>query len=118
MNFHKGFHSYEWIRGQEYDSLVSFPAIRKIDKYIKPNYVNKITQGNLWYKLIGQFLANTDSFTKPEDWISAKVFNKSIDWIKKNRVHENIFLWIDSFDPHEPCCELLSVCIFDILSTT
>jgi arylsulfatase A-like enzyme len=27
---------------------------------------------------------------------------EAIDWLRKNRVHERVFLWLDCFDPHEP----------------
>jgi len=96
MNFHKNFHSYRWIRGQEYDSYASNPSRRNVDNYVNKNYPE------MWRKLVHQFLANTDDFEKEEDWFPAKVVGESIEWLRKNRVHKKVFLWIDSFDPHEP----------------
>ncbi|MEM2728335.1 MAG: sulfatase-like hydrolase/transferase, partial [Candidatus Bathyarchaeia archaeon] len=43
-----------------------------------------------------------DDFKSEEDYFPAKVFNEAIKWLKDNRVHKRIFLWVDCFDPHEP----------------
>ncbi len=96
MNYHRFFDCYRWIRGQEYDPYVSAPSKRDINDYVNENY----PEG--WRKRIGQFLANTDGFTEPEDWFPYKVVDEAVEWLEDNRVHERLFLWIDSFDPHEP----------------
>ncbi len=96
MNYHRYFDSYRWIRGQEYDPYVSVPSRRDINNYVNENYPQA------WRKRIGQFLANTDRFSEPEDWFPYRVVDEAMQWLEANRVHDNIFLWIDSFDPHEP----------------
>jgi arylsulfatase A-like enzyme len=96
MNFHRGFHAYHWIRGQEYDPWMSNPTCRNIEDYVNQNY----DQG--WRERISQFLANTDDFTAEKDWFAWKVVDEAIDWLRRNRAHKRIFAWIDSFDPHEP----------------
>ena len=96
MNFHRGFHAFRWIRGQEYDAYVSSPPRRNVGDYVNDNYTEK------WRKLVERYLANTDDFESEEDYFPAKVVNEAVDWLEKNRVHSRVFLWIDSFDPHEP----------------
>jgi arylsulfatase A-like enzyme len=96
MNYHKDFHCYRWIRGQEYDPWVSTLPKRNIEDYVNENF------SLVWRKRIEQFLANTDDFHGEEDLFPAKVFNEACQWLRKNRTHEKIFLWIDNFDPHEP----------------
>lgn len=96
MNYHTGFHAYRWIRGQEYDPWESAPSKRPIDRYVNPNYPDE------WRERVAQFLANTDSFATEEDWFPARVVDEAIDWLKRNRVHKHVFLWVDCFDPHEP----------------
>ena len=96
MNFHRGFHAYRWIRGQEYDPYTSHPPRRNVADYVNQAY------DQTWRERIAQFLANTDDFNQPEDWFAPKVVEECVDWLKKNRSHKNIFLWMDSFDPHEP----------------
>lgn len=96
MNYHRGFNSYEWIRGQEYDPWFSSPPRRSVDDYVNENYTPE------WRARVAQFLANTDDFKEESDWFIAKVVDRAVDWLKRNRVHKRIFLWIDSFEPHEP----------------
>ncbi|MEM1601662.1 MAG: sulfatase [Candidatus Bathyarchaeia archaeon] len=96
MNFHRSFHCFRWIRGQEYDAYVSSPPKRRVEDYVNENYPEN------WRGLVAKFLANTDDFKSEEDYFPAKVFNEAIKWLKDNRVHKRIFLWVDCFDPHEP----------------
>jgi len=96
MNYHRGFHAYRWVRGQEYDPYVSSPTRRNLDDYVNPNYDEQ------WRRRVGQFLANTDDFQQESDWFAAQVVEESIAWLKANRVHDRVMLWVDSFQPHEP----------------
>jgi len=96
MNYHRGFHAYRWIRGQEYDPYSSAPTRRNLNDYVNEKYPEN------WRRLVGKFLANTDDFTEESHWFPAQVVEESIQWLKANRGHENVFLWVDSFDPHEP----------------
>jgi len=96
MNYHRGFHAYRWIRGQEYDPFVSAPSRRPVDQYVNEHYDDH------WRGLVGRFLANTDDFTEESRWFPAQVVEESVAWLRANRVHEKTFLWIDCFDPHEP----------------
>jgi arylsulfatase A-like enzyme len=38
----------------------------------------------------------------PQDWNSAKLFLTASRFLQDNASRDNFFLWIDSFDPHEP----------------
>ncbi len=96
MNFHRGFHAYRWVRGQEYDPWMSHVPRRDLDDYVNGHY------DATWRGLVAQFLANTDDFTREEDWFPAQVVEQAVDWLTRNRSHPRIFAWIDSFDPHEP----------------
>ena len=93
MNFHRDFHAYRWIRGQEYDPYVSAPLKRNLNDYLNENFPEQ------WRNRISQFLANTDQFAGPKDWFPHKVVDEAAEWLEDNRPHEKIFLWIDSFDP-------------------
>ena len=96
MNFHRGFHAYRWLRGQEYDPWMSHPTQRNVDDYVNENY------DSVWRGRVAQFLANTDNFTEEDDWFAAQVVDEAIEWLRRNRAHSRLFAWIDSFDPHEP----------------
>ena len=99
MNFHRGFHSFIWIRGQEYDAYMPPPPLKKkVEDYVNENYTDR------WRELVARFLANTEDFEREEDWFPAKVVREAIKWLRRARKarYKRIFLWIDSFDPHEP----------------
>lgn len=96
MNYHRGFHAYRWIRGQEYDPWTSHPPRRPLDEYVTEQYDAR------WRGRVAQFLANTDDFTREEEWFPARVVDEAIEWLRRNRAHPRIFAWIDCFDPHEP----------------
>ncbi|MDP6119278.1 MAG: sulfatase [Planctomycetota bacterium] len=96
MNYHRDFASYRWVRGQEYDPYSSAPTRRNIDDYVNEHFNVQ------WRNRVSQFLSNTDDFQSPDDWFPAQVADLSVEWLRSNRAHEKTFLWIDSFDPHEP----------------
>ncbi len=96
MNFHRGFHAFRWIRGQEYDAYVSSPPRRRVEDYVNGNYTEE------WRRLVARFLANTDDFEGEEDYFPARVVREAVEWLERNRVYDRVFLWVDCFDPHEP----------------
>ncbi len=98
MNFHKGFHSFEWIRGQEGDPYISAPHNKNIKDYIKPEM-----EGDPVAWMLEQYFRNTAKRKGEEDYFCAQVMGKAIEWVEGNAgANEPFFLWVDSFDPHEP----------------
>ena len=97
MNFHRGFHTFRWIRGQEYDAYTShWPKKKRVEDYVNENYPER------WRKLVARYLANTEDFESEEDYFAYKVVTEALDWLRKNREQDRVFLWLDMFDPHEP----------------
>ena len=96
MNYHRSYHSYEWVRGQEYDPWKSHPPDLDLDRYVNPHY------DDIWRARVAQFLANTAGFKTADDWFAPQVADHAVQWLHDNRDHPNVFLWMDSFDPHEP----------------
>ena len=96
QNFHAGFHTYEWVRGQEYDPWRSQPPRSDLKDYTNQHY------DELWLANVAQFITNTEEFAGKEDWFAFKVADIACDWLRRNRSQEKVFLWMDSFDPHEP----------------
>ncbi len=97
MNFHRGFSCFHWIRGQEADAYITGPLQKNINDYIKP-----AMKGDPVEKMLYQYLKNTEDFQKEEDFFAARVMREAARWLEKNKDEEKIFLWVDSFDPHEP----------------
>ena len=97
-NFHRGFHSWNFIRGQECDAYISTPHGKDLNNYMKP-----AMKGTIVHRLLDQYLRNTAHFKTEEDYFASRVFNEAIRWVENNHQHhEKIFMMVDGFDPHEP----------------
>lgn len=97
-NLHRSFRVWRWIRGQEYDPYRSGP-LRKynLEDFIKPTFDEQ------WRKLVETCLVNIEPFEKADDHFCAQLVHEVIEWLEENRGHQQpLFLWVDSFDPHEP----------------
>ena len=97
-NFHRGFDSWQWIRGQETDRWKSGPS----DKFDPRKHM----PGHLWNERydanMRQYMMNTQDRKSQEDYFCARSCNAAADWIEQNAKGRPFMLWIDMFDPHEP----------------
>jgi arylsulfatase A-like enzyme len=89
-NYHMGYTGFEFIRGIEADAYYTAPVdfdCPDVDRYHK----NERHWRNVHY--IRQ---------SEEDYFCAQVFQKASDWLERNQGHEDFYLHLDIFDPHEP----------------
>ena len=99
MNFHVGFDSVLFVRGNEGDPYWT-GATRRQDF---EDYSHKELEGTYQSKYLKQYLRNLDEATCEEDYFAPQVFRTAEKWLERNaRYFENFYLYIDSFDPHEP----------------
>jgi len=98
MNFHKGFHSWQFLRGHEADPYLTDPSIRDPEEKMDP-----ALRGKRMQNFFEQYVRNADPIRYEEDYYSPRVFRTAEKWLQKNARHyENFFLLVDCFDPHEP----------------
>jgi arylsulfatase A-like enzyme len=94
FNYERGFDNYLWIRGQENDALYSFPETVEFpcsaDKVRAPA-VNLIPH-----------LRTAAQRKFEEDCFAPRTMTEACRWLEKNYNRGDFFLWIDTFDPHEP----------------
>ena len=97
-NFHQGFDSWQWIRGQEYDRWKSGPK-EKVDpkKHIPAHLWNEVYDINM-----RQYLMNTQDRRSEEDYFCAQSCTEAMNWLEQNINNKPFMLWVDMFDPHEP----------------
>jgi arylsulfatase A-like enzyme len=99
-NFHRGFDSYEFIRGQETDKYRSGP---EIPDDVVEKHLNAASKDNEAIKaFLKKYLMNVSDRKSEEDYFPAKVFNKASQWLLENQTADKILMVVDSFDPHEP----------------
>jgi len=49
-----------------------------------------------------QILVNRAYREQETDWFAPGTYSMALDWLEKNYGRKDFFLWIDTFDPHEP----------------
>jgi arylsulfatase A-like enzyme len=98
QNFHRGYHEWQWVRGQEYDSCRSAPPRkRRVEDYWKEGFPRN------WRDLLQVVCQNLDEAWHAKDFPCYKTFELAADWIRRNREQTKpLFLWAETFTPHEP----------------
>ena len=99
QNFHRGFHSFQWERGQEFDQWQSQPLPAG---YLEQHLLSGTDLKPYRLKVLVQYLKNQMYRSDDEEFQAARTFRRAIEWLERNHTHEKFFLYIDSFDPHEP----------------
>jgi arylsulfatase A-like enzyme len=93
FHFDRGFEGWEWIRGQESDRWRTSP---RDPEYSCPT--EKLRYGGV------RFHQRTISWWRyEEDTFVARTMSAACRWLERNYgEHEKFFLYVDTFDPHEP----------------
>ena len=99
MNYTRGFVTYEFVRGQETDNWKGGTPEMIEDG------LRRCLRDASQYRHHGgllQYLYNQRGRKGEEDYQCARVFRTAADWLEDNHRNGPFFLWVDSFDPHEP----------------
>ncbi len=99
MNFARGFAHLDVVRGQESDNWKSGdPRLveAQLARHVRPPAALEAHVGLVNYLLNQRHRRNKD------DYQCARVFNAACEWLDDNHTVGPFFLWVDSFDPHEP----------------
>jgi arylsulfatase A-like enzyme len=98
MAFERGFDYTQHIRGHEGDPWVLDESIEvDIDRYYKGDGKDKAVRQQLI-----QYLRNIHLWKSEEDTFVARVVKAGIRWLEGQPRKDNLLLWLDCFDPHEP----------------
>ncbi|MCD6359812.1 MAG: sulfatase [Armatimonadetes bacterium] len=99
MNYTRGMASYDFVRGQESDNWK--PVNRElVEERMKRHVRQPINWGR--HAMLTQYLANQGERESEDDYQAARVFRSACEWLDVAHGNAPFFLWIDSFDPHEP----------------
>jgi arylsulfatase A-like enzyme len=97
MNFHRGFHAFEFIRGQA-------GGDRSNTGYRLPGERSACSTFKERQRQIRGRGGRTSTLSR--DWeidcMGPQVFTRGMRWLEHNDELEGFFLVVDSFDPHEP----------------
>lgn len=100
MNFHTGFDIFHWIRGAEYDGCrVGPPKLLKLEDHIN----ERIPED--WHPQVRAAIRNLEGRVEPEDFPCRQTMDSARTVLEDaRRVEKPLFLWIDTFQTHEPWC--------------
>ena len=89
-NYHMGYTGFEFVRGIESDAWHTDPIdfdcperdrLGKMERHWRNAHLTRHEE---------------------KDYFPARVFRTAADWLRRNHTHEDFFLHIDCFTPHEP----------------
>ena len=91
--FDRPFHAWEMIRGNEVDRFrTSWFADWKLEGREKFNIDSRMA---LYHRQEMERVME-------DEYCAPRVMKAAADWLERNAGHDGFFLWVDSFDPHEP----------------
>ena len=85
-NYHFNFKGWEFFRGFEWDPWVTEPTQM-------PEHRGRLDE---------RYARNMRRMVNEQDLPPAKTLSCVENWLQKNHTHENFFLMVDEFAPHEP----------------
>lgn len=94
FNYQRGFQAWELIRGQEHDRWKSHPRDPALPC---PPHQLRNPEGT-----VKQYLRNVHRRVREEEYFCARTMRAAAEWLEENRDGEPFFLYVDTFDPHEP----------------
>jgi arylsulfatase A-like enzyme len=88
-NYHMGYTGFEFVRGHESDAWKTDPV----------DFQSPVDERASTARHFRNTHLTRDG---PEDHFSARVMREAGDWLRRNHDHEDFYLHVDCFDPHEP----------------
>jgi len=99
-NFHRGFHVYQWIRGQEIDYYGTSPhKLLDVSDIVPTSYLARFPG---LHTFLSQYKANRALWQHDGESLSQIVAETAIRWLKTNSEQQPFYLHVEFFDPHEP----------------
>ena len=93
FGFDRPFHAWQMIRGNEVDRF-------------RTDWFREWNLGNMDKHRaragMAQFYRQTHDLFSEDQYFAPMVMDAACNWLERNHGHEQFFLWVDSFDPHEP----------------
>ena len=99
-NYHRGFHSWYFLRGQESDMHKCGGHLWQEEVTQHYNEVTGKSEG--FRAFVEKYKRNSNFRRTEEDAFPAQLFREGTRWLEDNVDAPRFFLMIDSFDPHEP----------------
>lgn len=98
-DMHRGFHAFDFIRGQERDLFR--PISPASEKKMENTLIGGPSAAHA-EEIMRQYWANTQGRQSEEDWFAPQVFTKAAEYLEMAKESQPFFMLVDNYDPHEP----------------
>lgn len=93
-HYDRGFDGFEWIRGQESDRWKTYPEAP--EERCDPKKIRNVEgMRRLHRRNVAWWQYEADTFV-------ARTMTETLKWLEKSYQTDRFFLYVDTFDPHEP----------------
>jgi len=99
MNFHRGFDTWAFVRGQQGDRF--HPARASSDPELQ-RYLSALRPGSSRAEALAQYAAGRGARNREQDYQAPKVFREATSWLRDAVKLQPFLMVVDSYDPHEP----------------
>jgi arylsulfatase A-like enzyme len=99
-NFHRGFHTWRWIRGLEWDYYGTSPhQLLDVSDLVSPEYLARFPglHGSL-----SQYKANHQLWRQQGESVTQIAVQDAIRWLNDNHGQRPFYLQVELFNSHEP----------------
>jgi len=101
-NFDYPFSGWTFIRGAEVDRPWLTDHVKWPDNWCLDPLFDVLGEETLDRRDVYTYACANRSRKTLEDWNCMRLFTTAAQFLRDNARRDNFFLWIDSFDPHEP----------------
>lgn len=106
QNLHRGWSSWQWIRGQEADRFRAGPRAVLTQAQQRIQLAEQDLSRSALPRGASQYVLNTAGRTEETDYFVAQVMREAANWLEIHASGDTpespFLLWVDCFDPHEP----------------
>lgn len=99
-NFHRGFHSWRWIRGLEWDYDGTSPhELLDVSDLVSPEYLARFPG---LHRNLSQYKANRNLWRQQGESVTQIAVQDAIRWLNDNHRQRPFYLHVELFNSHEP----------------
>ena len=99
-NFHRGFHTWQWVRGLEYDYYGTSPhGLLDVSDMVSSEYLARFPGV---HSMLSQYKANRDLWKQQGESVSQITAQNAIHWLNENHDQKPFYLQVEFFNSHEP----------------
>lgn len=99
-NFHRGFHTWQWVRGLEFDYYGTSPhGLLDVSDLVSSDYLARFPG---LHRMLSQYKANRNLWKQEGESVSQITAQNAIRWLNENHDQKPFYLQVEFFDAHEP----------------